>query len=113
MADTLYKVFKSAQFQCQQTEDSSTYTVSLQPAAMKELTQAVLPKVGSRDIAYDKGSIQLVVKDEQLQSIRIISGGSTYTAALLKAEVKLTLDATLEGQAPALPDPVRTALCGS
>lgn len=113
LADTLYKVFKSAQFQCQQTEDTSTYTVSLQPAAMKELTQAVLPKVGSRDIAYDKGSIQLVVKDEQLQSIRIISGGSTYTAALLKAEVKLTLDATLEGQAPALPDPVRTALCGS
>lgn len=111
LTEILYKAIKNAQFECQQGDSGSVYTVMLQPDGMKELGETILPKTQSMDISYDKGSICLNVQDGQFQSVHIVCGGSTKVSGLT-ADVQLELDIVLEGDSvrPILPDAVKSVL---
>lgn len=111
LAELLYKSFRNAEFTCRQEDSASVYAVTLQPAGMEELGEAILPKTRNMSVSYEAGSIQLVIQDGQLQSVQIICGGSTAVAALT-AEVRLAVDIGLENESPApvLPEAVRKTL---
>lgn len=107
----IYDNFSNAEFTCRQENGVSIYTVTLNQQGMAQLVETVLPKAGEMNIAYEKGSIRLAVRDGLIQSVGVTCGGS---GKLLSG----TLDASLSAQVlfrndspgPDLPEAVKAAL---
>lgn len=112
LADVLYRAFRDAQFKCRQEGTDTLYTVSLKPAGMKELSEAILPAAKKMDITYSQGSICLILKNNQIQSIQVSCGGSAKVVAVY-ADITLDMNITLaDGKIQALPEAVLHALAG-
>lgn len=110
LPELLYKGFRNAQFKCRQEENATVYTVVLQPAGMKELTEALLPQAKKMEIAYQQGTIQLTMENGELREIQVSCTGSVQ-AAVRKQPISLTLTVTpLAEQASPLPDAVEKTL---
>ncbi|MGM9589084.1 MAG: hypothetical protein ACI3V0_02790 [Faecousia sp.] len=109
--DIAYRSFSSADFQCREAEDSYLYTVTLAQDGMKQIVDALFPQAGEMEISYGKGSIQLVICQEQIQSIQVTCGGSVKVISA-QAEVQFCADIRFqdESAAPVLPDAVKDAL---
>lgn len=109
--DVAYRCFSKTNFQCRETEGISVYTVTLDQDGMKQVADAMLPQAGEMDISFDKGSIQMVISQEQIQSVRVTCGG---TAKIIAANVDVQFSADIrfrnDSSAPALPDAVKDAL---
>lgn len=112
LMDTLYKTFKSAQFQCRREDVTSVYTVALEPDGIRQLGETILPKTKNMDILYDSGSIQLRLADGQIQYVDVQCGGSSKVG-LLTPDVRFVVKIQfLEGETgDCVPDAVVEKLC--
>ena len=91
--DIVYGNFSNATFRCDPNEAGYIYTVTLNQTSMKELTSAIVPAAAELDISYEDGSIQLVIENDEIQSIFITFGGSTQVAI---AQVDVHINVLLE-----------------
>ena len=104
--DLIYQNFSNARFQCENTEEGFLYTVTLNEAGMNALMTAVLPEVAEMDISHRDGTIQLLIRDGTLHSIRIFCGGSAKVA-VVDVAVTLSMEMVMMDTVLAeLPDPI-------
>ena len=78
---------------------------------MKQLAEVLVPQTRELDISYSKGRIQLRIGEGELQSVRIVCGGSVKVLAV-RTETQIDAELRFQGQdtAPALPEAVKGAL---
>ena len=109
--DLAYRCFSKAEFQCRDGEDARIFTVTLDQDGMSLIADAILPQAAEPDIHYEKGTIQLVISQEQIQRIQVTCSG---TEKVLSAGVDVELDVEIlfrdEDTVPVLPDAVKDAL---
>ena len=104
--DLVYQNFSNARFQCENTEEGFLYTVTLNEAGMNALMTAVLPEVAEMDISHRDGTMQLLIRDGTLHSIRIFCGGSAKVA-VVDVAVTLSMEMVMMDTVLAeLPDPI-------
>lgn len=109
--DLAYRCFSKAEFGCRDGENARIYSVALDQDGMALIAEAIAPDAAQLDIHFEKGSIQLVISQEQIQSIQISCSG---TQKVLAASVDVQFGAQIlfrdEGTVPELPDAVKDAL---
>lgn len=109
--DLAYRCFSKADFQCEDGEDGRIYTVTLDQDGMALIADAIAPEAAQLDIHFEKGSIQLVISQEQIQSIQVTCSG---TEKVLAASVDAQFGAQIlfrdESTVPVLPDAVKDTL---
>ncbi|MBQ6999466.1 MAG: hypothetical protein IJN67_00290 [Oscillospiraceae bacterium] len=104
--DLVYQNFSNARFQCENTEEGALYTVTLNEAGMNALMTAVLPEAAEMDISHRDGTMQLLIRDGALHSIRILCGGSAKVA-VVDVSVTLSMEMVMMDTISAeLPEPV-------
>jgi len=78
----VYDSFRYTKFHCEEAEDSFLYTATLDQDGMKQMLSAVVPQSAEMEISYEAGSIQLVIRDGEFESITITCGGGTKIGAI-------------------------------
>ena len=107
----VYDSFRYTKFQCEETEGSLLYTATLDQEGMKQMLSAVVPQSAEMEISYEAGSIQLIIRDGEFESITIICGGGTKIGAIdaavhLNGKILFMKDSL----GKELPDAVKNAL---
>lgn len=109
--DIAYRSFSKAEFQCRDGENSRIYTVTLDSDSMQALADAILPQTGELEIFCNRGSIQLVLGQKRLQSVRLACGGAAKgVAGELDARFSVDIRFRQDGSPAVLPNAVQTAL---
>jgi len=76
----VYQNFANVDFRSAQTENSTTYTVTLKNTGMRELTAAIVPKATELNISYEDGTMELTVQNGEITSVLIDFGGNAKVA---------------------------------
>ena len=89
-----YELCLQGNFRCTETNDSYIYSVVLDEEGMKEIAALISKESTDMDILFENGSLQLVIKDNQLESIRFACDGEldvllTKVAVALSAELEM------------------------
>ncbi|MGN0314245.1 MAG: GLUG motif-containing protein [Fusicatenibacter sp.] len=71
-----YQICLNAEADCSQVDGKYTYSLSLDEDGMKAVAYAVAPAAEGMDLLFDSGSLQLVISDDQIESIEIHCGGT-------------------------------------
>ena len=101
----------SADVECSKSGTAYTYTLSLDKEGMEAVAHAIAPDTKDMDLFFDAGTLQLVIRDDVIESIRVSFTGNlklvlSDVAAGFEADLRLTDEAA----APTFPDAVRRAL---
>ncbi len=90
----LYQVCLNGEFKCVDTgDDTWLYTLSLDEAAMKEVTYAAAPEMESLPVTLTSGSIQIMIKDA---SITELDCNCTGGLDVLADKAPVTVSAKME-----------------
>ena len=82
-------------FSCTEVDGTYYYSLALDEEGMKEIASVIAPASADLGIRFENGSVQVRVKEEQIESIRFACDGSldilvTEVAAALSAELDMT-----------------------
>ncbi|MGN1004647.1 MAG: hypothetical protein ACI4O5_07385, partial [Oscillospiraceae bacterium] len=111
LLEIAYQLCMSADVDCSQSGTAYAYTLSLDKEGMEAVAHAMAPDTKDMDLFFDAGTLQLVIRDDVIESIRVSFTGNlklvlSDVAAGFEADLRLTGEAA----APTLPDAVREAL---
>ncbi|MGN0298006.1 MAG: hypothetical protein ACI4C1_02285 [Lachnospiraceae bacterium] len=76
LLDIAYEACLNATLECREENGQYIYSLSLDEEGMKTVVYAIAPEAEKMDITFDSGSIQVVVGDDQIQSVNISCGGN-------------------------------------
>ena len=83
----------NAQFDCSLADGKYTYTISLDAEGMEAVAYAIAPAAKGMDIFFNSGSIQVVICEDQIQSIEVNCGG---TVQIVLSNAKVAFEALIE-----------------
>ncbi|MGM9618879.1 MAG: hypothetical protein ACI3W8_03425 [Oscillospiraceae bacterium] len=111
LLDVAYQLCLNAQLDCSAAGETYTYTLSLDEDGMRAVACAIAPGAEELDLLFDSGSLQLVLREDRLQSLAVCCGG-TVQVALSSAEAafEARMEFTEDMDAAALPETVKETL---
>lgn len=92
LPEIVYKLCLNGNLSCTETTGEYIYTLVLEEDGMKALAYAIAPEAADLDIVFDTGSIQIMVKDEQIKKMQIVCEGNVD---LLLVETPVSFSAEL------------------
>ena len=93
LLDIAYQTCLNAQFDCSLADGKYTYTISLDVEGMEAVAYAIAPAAKGMDIFFNSGSIQVVICEDQIQSIEVNCGG---TVQIVLSNAKVAFEALIE-----------------
>ena len=111
LLDIAYRTCMNADLSSSASGGEHTFTLALNNEGMKEVAYAIAPDTAGMDIDFDNGSIQIVIRDEKIHSIKVFCNGTmkillSDAAVSVSAEINPS-DTTVE---ITVPDAVLEAL---
>lgn len=89
-----YELCLQGGFRCMEVNDSYIYSIALDESGMAKIAGLIAKESQDLAIRFENGSVQLVIKEDELESIRFACDGEldvilTKVAVALSAEIKL------------------------
>ena len=111
LLDIAYTACMNASANCTAKGDEYIYTISMDEEGMKAVAYAIAPEAEKLNISFGTGSIQVVLRDDTIESISISISGSVQII-LSRADVSIgaQLQFSQENVAATIPDAVIGAL---
>lgn len=104
LLDIAYELCQTASFTCTEAGGAITYTVALDAEGMEHLANAIAPATKELDTFFTDGSMQVVLKEERIESI-VISCGGTLKIAQSEADISVGAQLSIrDGASFAVPD---------
>ena len=111
LLDIAYQTCLNAQLDCSQAGGNYTYTLSLDEDGMEAVAYAIAPAAEGMDLLFDSGSIQVMICEDQIQSIEVNCGG---TVQIVLSNAKVAFEARMEfaegTDTAAIPEAVKETL---
>ena len=92
-----YELCLQGNFRCTEVNDSYIYSIVLDEAGMKEIAALIAKESADMAITFENGSLQLVIKDNNLESIRFACDGE-LDVLLTKVAVALSAEMEIQGE---------------
>lgn len=111
LLDIAYTVCMNASANCASKGNAYIYTISMDEAGMKSVAYAIAPEAEKLNISFESGNIQVVLRDEMIESISISVSGSVQIV-LSRADVSIgaELQFSQDSVAVTIPDAVKETL---
>lgn len=90
-----YELCLNGDMRCEGDEQSSTYTLALDKEGMSAVAKAIAADTESMDIDFSSGSVQVVVENGVIRSVRFAVGGNTQIV-IVQTDISLSADISFD-----------------